>query len=149
MMKTVLLFIICLTLIACEAEKKTDASSEQNMQKSIVEIMKDLSAEDQEQFEKSLKIIMLNGMDNITDMVALEQNMSVAKGIFQGRVDGKSANEVIFIARSIVADRWHTNDPKAGIPLSAEEFLEDTGYNNHSTNRSSEAVTVDDFLKSR
>ncbi|MBV1889276.1 MAG: hypothetical protein KUG67_03425 [Proteobacteria bacterium] len=112
-MRNILVLFFLLTITSCSAEKRIDASNEDNMKKSIAEIMKDLEPDEQERFEKSLMAIMFGGVSNLFDLAALGKSPEVAKGTFYGKVDGKTAHEIITLADSIKSEKQ--NKPKMHI----------------------------------
>jgi hypothetical protein len=101
MKKYLLLSILLLTFTACLMEQKIDASSEEAMQKSITKIVKSLSLEEQKSFQESMQIIMFSDVNDLSDLMAMGQSTEVTIGTFMGKVDGKTAAQIIEMANSI------------------------------------------------
>ena len=89
--------------VAWPLEKKIDASSEEKLQESVSSLIKNMDAEEQKRFLEALQTIMFADVNDLSDIVALGQNMEVTKGVFYGRIDGKSADEIIAMADEISA----------------------------------------------
>ena len=120
--------ILALTLIVvltgCFSEPKIDASSEEAVQQSISKIIKTLNPDKQKQFQEALKILMLNDVNDFSDLVNLGQNIEVSKGVFWGKIDGKTADEIIAIAEETESKSITEAPKKKGDVLTADQFLE-------------------------
>lgn len=125
MNKWILLLVLSLIVSACFSEPKIDASSDEKMQKSIAAVMKDLNETQQKDFEDALQIIMLSNVDSLKDLAMIGQNEAVSKGIFQAKIDGKTATEIIQMAQKINIQYENMKEPseRAGVPVSAKDFL--------------------------
>lgn len=101
MKQVFLLIFVLVSLTACNSERKIDASTEDSMQKSIKLIMQRMDSDEQKEFEEALQIIMFGGIDNLMGLIAMGNNIEVAKGAFQAKVDGKTAKEILALAEGI------------------------------------------------
>ncbi len=115
MKKIFLLFTVLLCFTACSLEPRIDASSEESMQKSIASVMKELDFEEQEKFQEALKVIMFSGVNSLSDLATMGQNIEITKGAFQAKIDGKSAKEVINLAEEIRRKRVDRNQDQTKI----------------------------------
>lgn len=111
-MKYLLLLPILLMLTACPLDPKVDGSSEEAMQKSIKSVMKDLNPEKQTEFQDSMKMIMFADINGLGDLMALGQNKELFMGAFMAKVDGKTADEIIALGKTVKAKKAG-NDEKS------------------------------------
>jgi len=125
--KSLYLLFVFLAFTACNTEPRIDASSEENMQQSIAKIMKELNSQTQKDFEDSLRIIMFGEIENIYDLAKVGHNQTVEKAVFQAKIDGKTANEIIGMARKkkVQKELKKPAGERTGVPVSADDFLKD------------------------
>ena len=101
MKKFLLLVLVCFSVTACSAGTKIDASSDESMGKSIAAIMEELEPSEQTQFQAALRTVMFSDVTKLIGMMAMGQDVEVTKAQYLAKIDGKTAKEVIQIAKSM------------------------------------------------
>lgn len=97
--------LILASLIAC-AEPRIDASSDEAMQASIVEVRNSLPGEERARFDEALQVLAFSGV-TLENLVAegLAPGASNVESRLKGSLNGKSATDVIAAADSIQQER--------------------------------------------
>mgnify|MGYP007056009361 CR=1 FL=1 len=110
--------------------------------------MKELEPDQQKNFSQSLKIIMFGDVENIMDLASIGQNTAIFKGIFQAKVDGKTAQEIVEMANKISFSRENTKPiaERAGVPITADDFL---NAQRDGQKRAGNPILADDFLNTK
>ena len=98
-MKSITILIIgaLLFLSACSKEKTIDVSSDEAIKSSIQKLKEDLTPEDKEKFEESIKLLAFDGR-NLFELAA-DPDGVIRK--MKDRLDGKTAAEVIAEAEKL------------------------------------------------
>lgn len=92
-MKKLIIFFITLTLLTACGEKKIDASSPESFKYSVQAIAKDLNGADLEAFQQAvIKISLVSSIE-------AKGNDAILEKILKNKLDGKTAAEVILIAK--------------------------------------------------
>ncbi len=146
-----LLLIVLLTVSSCSTKTKIDATSEEKLQKSIAKIMSELKPDQQKEFVQSLKIIMFDEVKDIIDLSSMTQNSAISKGVFQSKIDGKTAQEIIKIAKGISLNLENEKpiSEKSGIPVSADDYIKNYTPYSSEEQSSGQPISADDFLNEK
>ncbi|NQZ57867.1 MAG: hypothetical protein HRT88_10445 [Lentisphaeraceae bacterium] len=101
-MKKLMMSLLVLLLMAGGGDKKIDASTDEAMTQSIEEIKESLSGEKKKEFSEAVKLVALSGIGNL---FAAAMNPDGVQDKLKEKLQGKTADEVIAAARSILAER--------------------------------------------
>ena len=114
-MKNAIILLSVLAVFLCSCSKTIDGSSEEAMKTSVEEIKNSLSDDKREMFEESMKLILAHGVDS--DSLLNEYEAKILASKIRAEIDGKTAEDIIFIGAKIkiVTDKKNNVLAKAEI----------------------------------
>jgi hypothetical protein len=101
-MRSVIFVLWMIVFLFSSCTKVIDSSSEEAMVSSIEKIKKSLDGEKKEQFEESMKLIMLHGLD--FGELMQEGGAEEAVSDMRAKLDGKTADDIIAEGKKIKAE---------------------------------------------